>query len=52
MKKYIAPNAELYALGAEHNLMLTGSLNPNEKADGNEAMTNERTASQSIWDAE
>lgn len=54
MKKYIAPNAKTILLGAEHSIMLTGSLaDPNTTANGSAAMSNGReSVSSSIWGKE
>ena len=51
MKKYIAPNAKTILLGSESSIMvLTGSINT--QAEDVDVMSNERTASSSIWGEE
>ncbi len=55
MKKYISPIAELINLGAENDLMLTGSLtgsiitDPSEAVGGGGAMTIEQVAEEESW---
>lgn len=50
MKKYIAPNAKFICLNTEkETLSLISSSLQNDTAEGNEAMSNERTPSSFIW---
>lgn len=51
MKKYIAPNAKFICLNTEKETLslISSSLQTEGTADGNDAMSNERTPSSFIW---